>query len=54
VAWALVAGLDGDRGLGPLLAQREELVAEARVAGHNPDVDTPTDLERLAAGEMAS
>jgi molybdenum cofactor cytidylyltransferase len=48
-AWALAAGLDGDRGLGPLLELHPDLVAEAPVAGHNPDVDTPTDLERLAS-----
>ncbi len=48
VAWALAAGLDGDRGLGPLLARRPDLVAEAAVAGRNPDVDTPADLAALA------
>lgn len=47
-AWALVAGLDGDHGLGPLLASRPELVAEARVDGANPDVDTAEDLATLA------
>ncbi len=52
-AWALAAGLDGDRGLGPLLAQRQELVAEAPVTGHNPDVDTPADLDRLASSRRA-
>lgn len=48
-AWALAAGLDGDRGLGPLLAARPELVAGVPVEGANPDVDTPADLARLAA-----
>jgi CTP:molybdopterin cytidylyltransferase MocA len=48
-AWALAAGLDGDRGLGPLLARRPDLVAEVPVAGNNPDVDTPADLAALAA-----
>jgi len=43
-AWALAAGLHGDRGLGPLLDARPELVAEVRVEGRNPDVDTPADL----------
>ena len=52
-AWALAAGLEGDRGLGPLLAHRAELVAEALVTGHNPDVDTPADLERLVTGRPA-
>jgi len=43
-AWALAAGLDGDRGLGPLLARRPELVGEVAVDGGNPDIDTPADL----------
>jgi molybdenum cofactor cytidylyltransferase len=47
-AWALVAGLDGDRGLGPLLARRPDLVTEVPVPGRNPDVDTPADLAGLA------
>lgn len=47
-AWALAAGLEGDRGLGPLLADRPELVAEIPAAGRLPDVDTPADLEALA------
>ncbi len=46
-AWALAAGLEGDRGLGPLLASRPELVAEIPVDGSNPDVDTVEDLARL-------
>jgi molybdenum cofactor cytidylyltransferase len=46
-AWALVAGLTGDQGLGPLLASRPELVHQAVVEGANPDVDTPPDLARL-------
>ena len=48
-AWALAAGLDGDRGLGPLLASRPELVLEVSVEGANPDVDTPADLAAAAA-----
>ena len=47
-AWALVAGLEGDRGLGPLLGLRPDLVLEVPVDGANPDVDTPDDLARLA------
>jgi molybdenum cofactor cytidylyltransferase len=43
-AWALAAGLAGDRGLGPLLEERPELVASVAVAGTNPDIDTPEDL----------
>lgn len=48
-AWALAAGVDGDRGLGPLLAIRPELVVEVAVEGSNPDVDTPADLAAVAA-----
>lgn len=47
--WALAAGLDGDRGLGPLLERHPELVFEVEAPGSNPDVDTTGDLERLAA-----
>lgn len=43
-AWDLVDAAEGDRGLGPLLAARPELVAEVAVDGRNPDVDTPLDL----------
>jgi molybdenum cofactor cytidylyltransferase len=46
-AWPLVAELDGDRGVGPLLVSRPELVIRVPVAGSNPDVDTPTDLVAL-------
>ena len=37
----------GDRGLGPLLEAREELVLRVPFPGSNPDVDTPADLEAL-------
>ena len=46
-AWALVAGLSGDRGLQPLLAERADLVAELAAPGSNPDIDTPEDLARV-------
>jgi molybdenum cofactor cytidylyltransferase len=46
--WALAAGLDGDRGLGSLLASRPDLVLEVPVPGDNPDIDTPDDLAALA------
>jgi molybdenum cofactor cytidylyltransferase len=46
-AWPLVAGIDGDRGLGPLLDARPDLVLEVPVGGANPDVDTVADLARL-------
>ena len=46
-AWALAAGLDGDRGLGPLIARHPDLVHELPVEGAIPDVDTPADLASL-------
>ncbi len=46
-AWALAAGLSGDRGLGPMLAERGDLVAEVAAPGSNPDIDTPEDLARV-------
>ena len=50
-AWAAAAGLSGDRGLGPLLAERPELVLDVPVDGASPDVDTPGDLAALEASE---
>jgi molybdenum cofactor cytidylyltransferase len=43
----LVAAAAGDRGLGPLIDGRPELVRWLDVDGANPDVDTPNDLARL-------
>ncbi len=48
-AWATAAGLSGDRGLGPLLAERPELVLQVQVGGANPDIDTPDDLAAVEA-----
>ncbi len=48
-AWVLVAGLDGDRGLGPVLAERPDLVHEVPVAGAIPDIDSRADLVAAAA-----
>ncbi len=48
-AWRLADDLVGDRGFGPLIAARPELVTSVDVAGGNPDVDTRDDLDRLAA-----
>lgn len=45
--WALAGALAGDRGLGPLMAARPQLVAWVVVEGENPDVDTTDDLGRL-------
>jgi molybdenum cofactor cytidylyltransferase len=47
-AWALAAGLDGDWGLGPLMANRPDQVVEVPVAGANPDIDTPADLAAVS------
>jgi CTP:molybdopterin cytidylyltransferase MocA len=46
-SWSLVATLDGDRGMGPVIACHPELVLAVPVPGDNPDVDTPEDLRRL-------
>lgn len=46
-AWPLVASLEGDRGMGPVIARHPELVLVVPVSGDNPDVDTPEDLRRL-------
>ena len=46
-AFGLAGELEGDRGLGPLIAARPELVLVVDVPGTNPDVDTPADLARL-------
>jgi len=48
-AWSLAAGLEGDRGVAPLLAFRPDLVVRVTAAGSNPDVDTPEDLAALSA-----
>jgi CTP:molybdopterin cytidylyltransferase MocA len=47
-AWRLADELVGDRGFGPILADRPDLVQRVRVAGANPDIDTREDLARLA------
>ena len=49
-AWPLAANIEGDRGLGPLLAGHPELVLEVPVAGAIPDIDTPADLAAAAGG----
>ena len=46
-AWPLVASLQGDHGMGPVIASHPELVLVVPLAGANPDVDTPEDLRRL-------
>ena len=49
-AWTWVDELEGDHGLGPLIARRPDSVLEVRVRGAMPDVDTPNDLARLGDG----
>jgi molybdenum cofactor cytidylyltransferase len=49
-AWPLAMSLEGDRGLGPLLASHPELVAEVPVTGDIPDIDTPADLSAAGGG----
>jgi CTP:molybdopterin cytidylyltransferase MocA/ubiquinone/menaquinone biosynthesis C-methylase UbiE len=44
----LVEAATGDRGLGPILDDRPELVRWLDVEGDNPDVDTSADLARAA------
>ncbi len=46
-AFDLADEASGDRGLGPLLDERSDLVLEVPVEGTNPDVDTPADLAAL-------
>lgn len=49
--WPAAAALQGDQGLGQLLAAAPERVVRIPVTGANPDVDTPADLAALAAHE---
>ena len=46
-AFDLADEATGDRGLGPVLEVRPELVVWVPVAGSNPDIDTPADLAAL-------
>lgn len=46
---ALVRGLVGDRGLGPIIAARPDLVRSIDVPGSNPDVDRPEDLRAITS-----
>ena len=50
-AFDLADDATGDHGLGPVLAEHPELVHEVAVAGTNPDVDTPADLDALRSVE---
>jgi CTP:molybdopterin cytidylyltransferase MocA len=46
-AFRLARAAENDRGLGPILAARPELVNWVDFEGSNPDVDTPADLAAL-------
>ena len=48
-AWPIAATSHGDRGLGPVLAGRPDLVLKVPVGGANPDVDTPADLAAIGS-----
>ncbi|HEX8940310.1 MAG TPA: nucleotidyltransferase family protein [Candidatus Limnocylindrales bacterium] len=52
-AWPLAAEVRGDRGLGPVMARRPDLVRQVPVQGDNPDVDTPADLASLTLPSAA-
>ncbi len=47
-AWPLAAEIGGDRGFGPLIDSRPELVYRVAFPGSMGDVDTPADLVRAA------
>ncbi len=47
-AWSLATELEGDRGFGPLLRARPDMVRTVAVSGANPDIDTPADLASLS------
>jgi molybdenum cofactor cytidylyltransferase len=46
-AFRIAREAENDRGLGPILTARPELVSWVDVEGSNPDVDTPADLLAL-------
>jgi molybdenum cofactor cytidylyltransferase len=50
--WPLLRGDEGEKGFGQLLMTEAVPRIDLPVPGHNPDIDTPADLERLAAGEV--
>lgn len=52
----LVEAASGDRGLGPILAARPELVLEVPVrdVAANPDIDTPADVVELLEADWAA
>ena len=51
-AWSWVDEIDGDTGLGPLIASRPDSVSEVPVEGAMPDIDTQADLGSLDRAEV--
>jgi molybdenum cofactor cytidylyltransferase len=49
--WPLLRGDEGEKGFGQLLTTEAVPSIDLPVPGHNPDIDTPADLKRLAAVE---
>ncbi len=45
--WSLAPEMTGDAGFGPVLARNATPVHVVSVAGHNPDIDTASDLAGL-------
>jgi len=48
-AWPEGMAITGDRGMGPMIHERPDLVTYVDVDGDNPDVDTVEDLVRLTS-----
>ena len=53
IADRLIAEVEGDRGLGPILDTRPELVRWVEIDGDNPDVDRPADLVAAIEADWA-
>lgn len=50
--WPLLRGDEGEKGFGQPLMTEAVPSIDLPVPGQNPDIDTPADLERLAAGKV--
>ncbi len=50
--WSLAPEMTGDAGFGPVLARNGTPVHVVSVAGHNPDIDTTSDLDGLDSAEV--
>ena len=49
--WGLAAELNGETGFAPVLHRHGIPIHTISVGGHNPDIDTPADLQALEAPE---